>query len=124
MAHKVTYVDKAGQPTSATFPTAALANAYARTIKGARVESSDINAPTIEVKRCPEGTAEAQRSATRAYYAPMAQARAGIVVAEHEERSPENETELMMEHFADARAAGQSHEDACADWDYISGRAR
>jgi len=123
MAHKVIYKDKSGKPTSTTFPTAELANAYARNIKGARVESSAADAPSVEVQRCPEGSAEAQRAATRAYYAPIEQARKGVVVAEREERA-ENETELMMEHFADARAAGQSHEDAWADWDHLNRRGR
>src|SRR6185295_8669506 len=105
MAHKAIYRDRSGKPTSTTFPTAELANTYARNIKGARVESTDAEAPPVEVQRCPEGSAEAQRAATPAYYAPIVQAREGVVVAEHDARTPEDETELMMELFADARAA-------------------
>jgi len=55
MAHRVIYKDKSGQPASATFPTAEPTNTYARNIKGARVESTDAEAPPVEVKRCPEG---------------------------------------------------------------------
>ena len=77
-----------------------------RTVRNASIESSDAAVAPVEVTRCPEGMAEAQQAATRAYYAPIVKARAGAVVAEYEESPPEDESELMMEHLAGARTHG------------------
>lgn len=77
----------------------------------------------VEVTRCPRGR-WGSTGGHRAYDAPIVEARAGAVVAEYEESPPEDESDLMMEHFAGAGAAGQSQEDAWADWNYSRGNGR
>lgn len=67
------------------------------------------------VTRCPAGTAELQREASRRYY-PTASERRGVVRESLEDT--EHRAECMAEHFAEARASGQTQEDAWADWDF------
>lgn len=122
MATKVTGTDrKTGKPTTMTFGTRAVAESYARSsMRGATFEDTDAAVET-KVTACPVATAELQRAVTRAYYAPVDEARRGKVI-EPERITSEQFAEMQMEHFADARAAGQSMEDACRDWDHVQAR--
>lgn len=118
MATTVFYTDKSGKAVQATFPSRALAEGYARTVKGARLVDSAASAPVVEVQKCPVATAEVQKAATNAYYRAV---KAPPKPVREEREYDESYAERRMEHFADARAAGQAMEDAFSDWDYIQG---
>jgi len=120
MATKVTYTDRSGKKCSLTLGSREAAEKYAKTVKGAVLEDVATVAPNVTATVCPAGTAEAQKAATNAYYAPIKAARHGVVVSEG--LSAEQRAELEMEHFSQARLAGQSMEDAIADWNYSQGR--
>lgn len=123
MASTVRYTDKSGETASATFPTRALAESYARTVKAARIEDDALDAAPMNVRRCPEGTAEAQHEASRAYHAMWRSCSPTLMDKTFEKELAEHEAEQMAEHFGAARCAGQAMEDAWADWDYMHGQA-
>lgn len=112
MAFKVSYIDKSGKPDSRTFGTLANAQFYSRIVKRATIAEVDVSAPIVEVVKVADGTVEAQRAATKAYYAPTAP-RATL--------SAEQRAERKSEFFAESRAAGMSMEDAFSDWDWENG---
>lgn len=124
MATTVFFTGKNGKADKVTFPSRALAESYAKTVKGALLEDSDAAVPVVAVKVCPVGTVEAQRASTRSYYKSVKTPEGGVVVETSSSdgyHDAENRAELMAEHFGAARAAGQSMEDAFSDWDYIQG---
>jgi hypothetical protein len=114
----VHYTAKNGQAAKATFPTEALASAYSKTVKSARIVPSNMAVQAVNVTACPEGTVQAQQAATKAYYAEWRKKPGQSVEAEDWRNSAENRAERQAEHFMAARFAGQSMEDAWADWDY------
>lgn len=123
MATKVTYTDRSGKKCSLTLGSRSAAEAYARTVKGAVLEDVETAAPVVEVKQCPAGTAEAQKAATNAFYAPIHAARHGVIVREESDPSEaEHRAERMAEHFAESRAAGMPMDEAMRDWDFVQGR--
>lgn len=121
MATTVFYTGKDGKASQITFPSRALAENYSKTVKSPRLEDSDAAAPTVEVKKCPEATAEVQKAATNAYFRQVKEPKHGRVIVEF--RDSEHEAEMMAEHFGAAQAAGQPMEDAFKDWDYVRGLA-
>lgn len=120
MASTVKFTGKDGKAASITFPTRALANTYAKTVKGATIVDTDAAVADVQVTKCPEGTPELQREAARAYYTPGTGLYVPPSVAQA--RASENEAELMAEHFGAARCAGQSMADAQSDWDFVQSR--
>ena len=121
MATKISYQDKNGKPASMIVNgSREMAEKIAKSLKNPTFSEVDADAPKVEVKVCPPGTAEAQREATNAFYAPVKAARRGTLVREDE--SVEHQAERMMEHFGAARDAGQPLEDAWRDWDFVNGR--
>lgn len=115
MATKVHFITKAGKAESLTFPNRTLAEGYARTLKGkTRLEDLGEDQP-VEIQRCPEGTAQLQKRATRVFHDPKE------AFFEQKERA-EHRAERMAEHFFEAQIAGQAPEDTWADWDYLNGR--
>lgn len=121
MSTTVVYTGKDGKDYKATFGTPQLAAMYAKTVRNPRFEDSSTEAPVVEVKRCPVATADVQKAATNAYFRAVKEPKNGRVI-HVEDRSEEQNFELMSEHFGAARAAGQSMSDACSDWDFIQGR--
>ncbi len=124
MATKVTFTDrKSGKPASLILGSRSAAESYAKTVKNAVLTDVETAAPVVEVKKCDPGTAEAQKAATEAFYAPIVAARRGTVISiTGEALAAEQQAEQMMEHFSQARARGQSNEDAMADWNYRQGQ--
>ncbi len=120
MAFRVTYTEKNGSAGSATFPSRAVAEVYARSRKNARIEETDVACSPVTVKACPVADFDMQREATRAFHTPDA----GLYVppAVARARSEEQYAEQRAEHFADCRAAGVDMQTACEDWDFIQGR--
>lgn len=116
---RVSFTNKNGTPGSSTFGSKALAEAYARTVKNATVEPVGVAAPEVAVKACPEGTAEAQRAASRDYYLTTKRGERymPVTVRDRDAERAEREAEAMMEHFNEARIAGMSLADAWADWE-------
>lgn len=122
MATTIFYTGKDGKAAQIKFPSRALAESYAKSLRGSvRYEDSDEAVPAVAVQKCPEGTAEAQKAATNTYYRSVKEPKHGRVVETREVRDVENEAERMAEHFGAARAAGQPMEDAFKDWDYVCG---
>lgn len=116
-AFRVTYVQKDGTSGRSTFPSEGLANTYARTVKGAKVEPVEETVAPVVVKACPEGTIEAQQAATRDFYFTTKRGERYLPAPVRAVRDSENEAEIRAEHFNDCHVAGVSQEDAWADWD-------
>lgn len=117
MSFRVTFNNKDGSIGKATFSTEALANAYARSVKNPKVEPVDTAAPEVAVKVCPEGTAEAQKEASRDYYLTTKRGERYVPATVRQAEASEREAETMMEHFNEARVVGMPMADAFADWD-------
>lgn len=120
MATTVYYTGKDGKASKVTFPSRALAESYAKTVRSPRLEDSDAAVPEVTPTVCPVATAEVQRAATNAYYRSVKEPKDGRVV----EKAPDwrDMGELKAEHFIGARLAGQSMEDAYSDWDFMQER--
>ena len=125
MSYIVKYIGKDGKSaTSPAFGDRRVAEAYARGVKAATVEETAVAAPAVTATRVAEGTAEAQRASTRAYFAQIAaptwRSPEQLAHAAREARDfeIENAAERSMEAFHAARHAGASVEDAWSDHDY------
>jgi len=109
MGTKATYIDgrSGNHCTTPTFGSRAIAETYVRNLKGAK----DVTFIDTDVAACAtvtavdEGTADKQRAASKAFYAPIKAARQGIIVKD-EPYTREQEAELDMETFSAAMAAG------------------
>ncbi len=109
MGTKATYTDSrsGNRCTTPTFGSRAIAETYVRNLKGAKDVAfidTDVTA-CAKVTAVDEGTADKQRAASKAFYAPIKAARQGIVVKD-EPYTREQEAELDMETFGAAMAAG------------------
>jgi hypothetical protein len=136
VAHRVTHKDRSGKACKASFPTRALAEAYARTVRGAVIDETADQAPTVVVTRGPDGTAEAQRAASKAFFPSAAERRGSAAprgayvspevaarrASEERAEASERQAEAMGEFFAEARAMGVPMETAFADWDFVQSR--
>lgn len=108
--------------TSPAFGTPELAMGYARNqpkSKDHRLVTGNA-AACATVTACDEGTADKQRAAAKAFYAPIKEARRGVIVKD-EPRSRENQAELDMETYGAARAAGLSSDAAMDEVNYVNG---
>ena len=124
MGTKATYTDRrtGKRCTTPTMGNLAMAQAYVRNLKGATdvaYEDTTTVACTV-VTAVDEGTAEKQRAASNAFYAPIKEARRGTIVRE-ELPSRENQAELDMETYGAARAAGLSSDEAMGEVNYANG---
>ena len=131
MGTKATYTDsRTGKRcTTPTFGSRALAEGYVRGLKGAKdVAYEDTEAAACAtVTPVDEGTAERQRAASKAFYAPIAAARRGTVVTEERrDRAEEAEhaAELDREVFGAALASGAGHAAAMDEVNYVRGQRR
>ena len=125
MGTKANYTDSSSgkRCTTPTFGTLEMARSYVAQLKGARdVDFVDTAAAACAtVTPVDAGTAEKQRAASRAFYAPIKEARRGIIVKE-ERPSRENDHERDMEVFGAALAAGVGHAAAMDEVDYVRRR--
>jgi hypothetical protein len=117
MAFRVTFTQKNGTPGKATFPSEALANSYARTVKAAKVEPVEAEVAPVVVKACPVGTVDAQKAASRDFYLTTKRGDLYVPAPVRAAQVSESEGETMMEHFNECRVMGVSSEDAWTDWD-------
>lgn len=122
MATKVTFVDKAGKTCSSTFPTRALAESYARTVRKPVLEDVVVEVAQVAVQACPEGTLDAQRKATKAYYDGWKAPAVADAVQAQEDGAPGEDEE--SDAYLAARFNGASPEDAWADVVAVRSRRR
>ncbi len=124
MGTKATYTDSrsGNRCTTPTFGSRAIAETYVRNLKGAKdVEFVDTDvAACAKVTAVDEGTAEKQREAAKRFYAPIKEARRGVIVKE-ERPSHEQEAERDMEVFGAALAAGVGSAAAMEEVNYVRG---
>lgn len=125
MAFRVTYTEKNGSRGSAIFPSRTVAEIYARGVKSPEITEVDMIAKAVEIKHCPEGTADAQREASRAYFAAVSDGQKYITPTEQTKRAEErayeaseHEAEICMERYGAARLNGACENEAL---DYANG---
>ena len=123
-SYKATWTDTRSNTTktSPAFGTPELAMGYAKN----QPKSKDHALVTTDAVACAkvtavdEGTADKQRAASRAFYAPIKEARRGVIVKD-EARSAENQSELDREVFGAALEAGVGHAAAMDEVNYVNG---
>ena len=118
MATIVHFTQKNGQKSSATFPTRALAESYARGVKSPTLTDTDAAVAQVQVQVCKVADFDTQRQATKAYYKSVKEPTGGIPVV-HAPMCAEQRAERKAEHFMEARITGQSMSDAQNDWDSL-----
>lgn len=94
--------------TSTILPSESVARAYARSIKGAVVEPTEVVC-AVAVTQCPEGTVEAQRASSKDFY----KSSGGWTPSRiREADEAENRAERYMETVCQARLCGASVSEA------------
>lgn len=121
MSVRVTYTGKDGARVSAVYPNERLASMFARTVREAVLEACDVATGNVNVVKCPSGTPELQRAATRAHHETDNQREARL---RSESRADDavHSYEREAEFWGASRAAGQSQDDAFADFDFERSR--
>lgn len=112
MAFRVTFTQKNGSTGSATFPTETLAKSYCRSVKNGKVQEVD-GVVSASVTKCPPGTLESQREATKQYYREIFHPETKSI------ESAEMEAERKNEHFFESAIVGMTMVDAQSDWDFV-----
>jgi len=120
-AFRVSYTAKDGKPETRVFPSQAVADMYARSVRGAKVEPVDMEVKDVGVQKVPEATLDDLRTAAKTFYlqtkkgdkfdprpAPTVAKKKSAAFADKEEHA----AELDMEAWGAARAAGLAPDDA------------